>query len=924
MRYNIVATLLLISVLSLGWHLDAFGVALTQEVVEKLRKEGKLQEWVNRWEYAAEHGMYETTDAQLLRLEKVRSKGFAEAETVKALVLCVDFSDNEHTYSKGKFDTLLFTQGYVHPSGSLRDYYLENSYGQHDPQGGVSDWIRMDSSYAYYTAGLNGLYGTYPRNARGLVRHALLKADSFIDFRDYDYYGDGWIDGLMVVHAGPGAEETGSGDDIWSHRWTLTSDLILDGVRIHDYTIQPETHSTGSFIDIGVFCHEWGHFLGISWEEYDSEVQGEGLGDWSVMGTGCYNSNGAKPAHHSGFAKYYLNWTTLETVLSNRTNQEILQAETSPISYRLWTSGSVQHEFFIVENRQKTGFDSALPGEGLMIYHVDVWQSTNENEWCPGDPGGDHYKTALEQADGKFQLEGCFGFGQNQGDIYDPFPGHLGKRAFDDTTLPSSRDYSDNSTQVAVWNISDSGPAMYANLDVTWSRPNLVVDDLFFNDSSGGDGDGNAEPEETVELYLTFSNSWANLLNASVVASADTDGIVFGVDSVDIGNILSGGTADNYGNPLEFTVASGFPDKKVTFTFHICGNGGAYCADLERDANIGPPEVLLVDDDDHTGGGSDYVAAYERALDLNGAVYDVWDKQAKPDAQIELSDYPIMIWFTGDHRATLLSSQDVTDLTSYLDGGGKLFLTSQDAAEKLSSGTASDSIFLADYLHAGYQGTCSNYLAREVIENPQPDTLYTFFGSVCAPANQTSLDVLSPEGSASPMMKYANDFNTLTDLVAGVKYAGDFKVVFFGFGLEGADSCGGDFLGGWVSDPQLVMSRVLNWLRGTSDVPGWEEESVNRPREISLGQNHPNPFNPVTTIQYSVHGRRTPAQVTLKVFNIIGQLVRTLVDEEMLPGVHSVTWDGKDERGNQVSSGVYFYQLSAKDQTETKKMVLLK
>jgi immune inhibitor A len=923
MRYKIVAAFLFALLLFVNWHSGVFGVALTQEVVEKLKEDGKLEEWVNRWESVAQRGMYETTPAQLLRLAKVRSKGFAEAETVRALVLCVDFSDNEHTYSKGKFDTLLFTQGYVHPSGSLRDYYLENSYEQHDPQGGVSDWIRMDSTYAYYAAGANGL-GSWPRNARKLVDDALLAADAFINYQDYDYDNNGWIDGLMVVHAGPGAEETGDLWDIWSHRWALPYIRTLDGIKMQDYTIQPETHSSGSFIDIGVFCHEWGHFLGIDWEEYDSQVQGEGLGDWSVMGTGCYNSDGAKPAHHSGFAKYFLGWTTLETVLSNRTNQEILQAETSPISYRLWTSGAVVNQFFIVENRQKTGFDSALPGHGLMIYHVDVWQATNENEWCPGDPGGDHYKTALEQADGKFQLEGCFGFGQNQGDYSDPFPGHLGKRAFDDTTLPSSRDYSDNSTQVAVWNISDSGPAMYANLDVTWSRPNLVVDDLFFNDSSGGDGDGNAEPEETVELYLVLSNTWANLLSASVVASADTDGIVFGIDSVNIGNVMSGGTADNYGNPLEFNVASGFPDKKVTFTFHICGNGGAYCTDLEEDANIGPPEVLLVDDDDHAVGVSDYAAVYEKALDLNGTVYDLWDKQAKPDPSVPLSSYPIIVWFTGDHRTSLLSSQDVTDLTDYLDGGGKLFLTSQDAAEKLSSGTASDSLFLADYLHAGYEGTCDKYLAREVIENPQPDTLYTFFGSTCAPANQTSLDVLSAEGSASPMMKYADGFTAPTDLVAGIKYAGDFKVVLFGFGLEGVDSCGQDPFGHPASKPELVMQRVLNWLRGTSDVPEREEESVNRPRDIFLDQNQPNPFNPITSIQYSVYGRQAPTRATLKVYNIAGRLVRTLVDKEVPPGDYSVTWDGKDEGGNQVSSGVYFYQLKARDQTQTKKMVLLK
>lgn len=818
MRCRTAATLLLSLLFFSVGHFDAFGAALTREAAERLRNEGKLQEWMNRWESAARRGMYETTPDQLLRLAKSSSKDFAQAETLRPLVLCVDFSDNEHSHTVGALETLLFTKDFYIPTGSFRDYYLENSYGQHDPQGGVEGWFRMDSSYAYYAAGLNGL-GSWPRNAQKLVEDALVAADAFIDYQDYDYNDDGWIDGLMVVHAGPGAEETNNDWHIWSHRWVLPLTKTFDGVSMRSYTMQPETHANGSRIDIGVFCHEWGHFLGIGWEEYDSGEDGEGLGNWSTMATGCFNNGGKTPAHHSAFVKYKLGWLTLDQLSSNRTNVAITQAETSPVAYRLWASGTGGLQYFVVENRQKTGFDSELPGSGLLIYHVDEGKTSNEQEWCPGSAPTAHYKTALEQADGKFQLEGCFGFGQNKGDVNDPFPGYGNKRAFDDTTMPSSRDYSDNSTQVAVWDISDSDSVMYANLDVTWSKPSLALESFLFNDSSGGDGDGNAEPEETVELYLTISNAWADLFDASVVASVDTQGIVFDVDSVDLGDLLSGGTADNYGNPIEFTVAAGFPNKEVDFTFRICGNGGAYCLDLGAEANIGPPEILLVDDDDHTSGGSNYVALYEKALDYQGAVYEVWDKKAKPDGSFELSNYPIIIWFTGDHRETLLASQDVTELMSFLDDGGKLFLTSQDAAEKLSSsGTTTDSIFLADYLHASYGGGCRRFLAVGVTGDPLADSLYAFFGSVCAAGNQDSKDIVTPDASASVIMSYATGFTSPTDSVAGIKYQGDFKVVFLGFGFEGMDSCGGYLFGGRISKPVFVMERVLSWLRETSNV----------------------------------------------------------------------------------------------------------
>ncbi len=99
------------------------------------------------------------------------------------------------------------------------------------------------------------------------------------------------------------------------------------------------------------------------------------------------------------------------------------------------------------------------------------------------------------------------------------------------------------------------------------------------------------------------------------------------------------------------------------------------------------------------------------------------------------------------------------------------------------------------------------------------------------------------------------------------------------------------------------------------------------PKSFSLGQNYPNPFNPTTTIRFEIGiggGTQQSVQTALKVYNILGQRVKTLVDEPKSPGVYYQTWDGKDEQGNKVSSGIYFYQLRAGSYNETKKMVLLK
>jgi immune inhibitor A len=495
---------------------------LTHEVVEKLRQEGKLDEWISHWKSAVQRGVDQKSTYQQLRLMKANPNA---VDTLRPLVLCVDFSDNVYTYSSAKFDTLLFSKNHVVPTGSFRDYYLENSYGKHDPDGGEYGWVRAPQLYTYYSYGLEGLYGLYPHNAQKLVEDVLYAADPYVNYADYDHNHDGLIDGLIVVHAGPGAEETGDSMQIWSHDWVLHSLVTLDGVKIQDYTMQPEKHKDGSFITIGVFCHEWGHFLGINWEEYDPDYTSEGLGNWSVMATGCYNYNGRSPAHHSAFCKYYLGWSNTVVVSSNQINAVIPQAETSPVSYRLWTSGGVGNQYFMVENRQKTGFDSYLPGSGLLIYYVDEAQvNGNQFEWCPGDPANPHYKTALMQADGLYQLEGCYG-APNEGDGNDPFPGFLNKRAFDDTTTPNSHNYYNGSTQVAVWDISDSDSVMYANLDVTWSRPCLSLEAFNLDDAAGGNGNGRAEAGETVKLYFSFKNIWLALTGTMVTGSADNGGI---------------------------------------------------------------------------------------------------------------------------------------------------------------------------------------------------------------------------------------------------------------------------------------------------------------------------------------------------------------------------------------------------------------
>jgi immune inhibitor A len=919
---KILSLILFILFLFLIFDSDLCAVSLAPELIEKLKKEGRLEEVTRKAMLAREKGIWQPTIKPPLKREGKTT----QVDTMRVVVLLVDFDDNVSTYRPGQFDTLCFSKDFVYPTGSVRDYYWENSYQTLVVIGDVYGWYRMPRSYVAYTCTLGNEYGhgVYPWNAQKLVEDAVSAADPDVDFSQYDRFPPyGRVDALFVIHAGPGAEQTGDVCDIWSHKYVTYLFIYADGVAVYEYAMDPERRA-GGIVDIGVICHEFGHVLGAV-DLYDYDNTSEGLGKWSIMAYGSWNDDGHTPAHFDAWHKYKLGFSEVNWLTANQTNAEILQAETSPVSYRLWTSGGGGSRYFLVENRQKVGFDSSLPGHGLLIYHVDEGATNNDGEWCPGDPAVPHYKVALEQADGHFDLEGCYG-SPNQGDAGDPFPGWvwIDKRAFDDTTMPGSRDYYDDTTQVAVWNISDSDSAMSANLDVTWSRPGLYLVDTTFDDMMGGDGDGRPEAGETVKLYFTISNIWLPITGTTVTGRVDTLGITFTDSSSFLGNIGTNGSANNNLDPMEFEVDSLYPGRPTIFTLHVEGNTtyGIYTHDFEVEVWAGNAEILLVDDD--YGSASDYKSYYTDALDSLKQLYDIWDTQGKADPDFSFNDYKYIIWYTGDHKTNLFTQAQVESLMSFLDHGGRLFLTSQDAAEVLSG--SADPLyqqFLTNYLHVDYDGNTNKALAMEEPGDEIGDTLWIKPWGIPGANNQTSKDILVPDSQTDTVLVYADPGWVPSDLVAGTKFKNEnFRVVLFGFGFEAITS--GTYGGKQLSPQHFVMQRVMDWLRGYTDVFDFEEEHTSIPKSIDLFQNYPNPFNPNTSIQFTVISGQPPLHTTLKIYNIRGQLVKTLVDEQKPGGDYSILWDGKDESGKAVSSGIYFYKLTAGSSSEVKKMVLLK
>lgn len=371
--------------------------------------------------------------------------------TRKALVLLIDFSDKTAVTAQAHYNNLLFSVG-TYATGSMRDYYREVSYNKLDVIGAVSGnggptagWYRASKSKAYYTNNNYGL-GAYPQNAQKLVEELVDAANPYVDFSQYDNDGDGIVDALIVIAAGSGAEETGNKNDIWSHAWAI-SPKSVDGVTVSGYFMGPEDGK------VGVMAHELGHLLMDYPDLYDYDYDSAGTGSWDLMAFGSWNNGGDTPAHPTCYCKIKSGWITPTVVFNSQIDVNIKPYNSASQAYKLPIGSTGSKEYFLVTNRQKAGFDSYLPGEGLIIEHVDENQPNNDDQ--------NHYLVDIEQADGRFDLNKNV----NYGDATDPYPTAANNK-FTVDSVPNSKSYGGADSKVSVTNILRSGDDITARLNV--------------------------------------------------------------------------------------------------------------------------------------------------------------------------------------------------------------------------------------------------------------------------------------------------------------------------------------------------------------------------------------------------------------------------------------------------------------------------
>ena len=344
---------------------------------------------------------------------------------VRVLAICVDYPDYPSSIGT---DSFLGMFNGPSDKPTFRQYFLNNSYGQLDISVDVVGWIRAKKGYENYSHAIDGY-----ASSKGLVAEAIEGAENEgVDFSKYDNDNDGKVDGVIVIHSGPGAEEGGRTEYIWSHRWSIKS-LYFDDRFISDYTIQPETRYGGK-VGIGIFCHEFGHLLGLP-DLYDTDLsngKSSGIGEWGLMGTGGWLGEEASPAGMTAWSKEALGWAAVNDITDQYGAYSVKAAGQYNEFYKIRTPNS--NEYFLLENRQRAEVDAQLNGSGLAIWHIDSEKTALYPTY--NEVNADHRRKGvdLEEADGRDDLDK----GANRGDFGDLFPGLSGATSFNHKTRPNA------------------------------------------------------------------------------------------------------------------------------------------------------------------------------------------------------------------------------------------------------------------------------------------------------------------------------------------------------------------------------------------------------------------------------------------------------------------------------------------------------
>lgn len=388
---------------------------------------------------------------------------------VRVPVLLVQYSDRAFSTSNIEtvYEKRLNGENYTPKdgNGSIKDYFVEQSGGLFAPQFEIIGPITLDHTMAYY--GENNSYNN-DRRPREMVEEACGKAysDFGVDFKPYDNNGDGYVDIVYVIYAGYGESSYPDllDDTIWPHQWQLEYPCNLGGVNISRYACNNELDGyQGTELDgIGTFCHEFSHCLGLP-DLYDTSGNNPsafGMNNWSVMDHGCYNNNGHTPCGYSAYEKDFLGWISL-VELNNPTLVTLKPLCDGGAAYKIVNDANPD-EFYVIEFRDRIGWNYYAPASGMLVTHVDYSASVWHNNTVNNDPN--HQRVYVIPADGKSTS------GSLAGDVY---PGVLNPNtSLTATSYPAAKVYTGGYMNKDITNIvSKNGATTFSFMEGALRAP---------------------------------------------------------------------------------------------------------------------------------------------------------------------------------------------------------------------------------------------------------------------------------------------------------------------------------------------------------------------------------------------------------------------------------------------------------------------
>lgn len=377
----------------------------------------------------------------------------------KGIVILVQYQDTKFQVGYNK----TFVDGYVNGPlkkthtargfvGTVKDYFLAQSNGQFELDFDVVGPYTLSKNHAYYGADQGGSHDAH-RGA--MILEAVQAADADVNYADYDWTGNGYVDQVYVLFAGQGQASGGSDDTIWPHESSLTrseigssylsNDIDANGQRVavNTYACGPELLIGTMRAGIGTLCHEYSHCLGYP-DMYDTSYSGNmGMGMWDIMDQGSYNDNSFCPPNFTAYEKWFAGWIE-PTVLDKAATVKSVPAQ--DVNYGqtfVVYNDANKNEYYMLENRQNNVgvWDKGLPSSGLMISHIDydptIWSYNLVNTPANyANVQNDHERMTIFCADNDRD-----GYNTPNGDLY-PYNGN---NELTDTSIPAAVIYNGGS-----------------------------------------------------------------------------------------------------------------------------------------------------------------------------------------------------------------------------------------------------------------------------------------------------------------------------------------------------------------------------------------------------------------------------------------------------------------------------------------------